>query len=110
MSTVPQLEELEEGSVFRLANITHTFPPDSPKPLPVHFAPSSADKERALETGLPLAAVTAGRSRYPTRMTSSDCAMSRRVSVFSERTLPQSSVPWRGVYYTTIWNDSRPGA
>ena len=54
MTTSSDLEELEEGTVFRLTNITHSFPPSSPRPLPSHFEPSTADKERALATHQPV--------------------------------------------------------
>jgi hypothetical protein len=38
--------ELEEGIVFRLANVRDTFPPDSPKLHVAHFALSDRDKSR----------------------------------------------------------------
>jgi hypothetical protein len=48
------LEELAEGVVFRLANISTDFPPTARRPLPFHFEPSSGDKERARATGHPV--------------------------------------------------------
>lgn len=44
-------EELLTGTVFRFAKITPTFPPDSTKPLPIHFTFNSKDGAQAAITG-----------------------------------------------------------
>jgi hypothetical protein len=45
--------ELERGVVFRLANISNDFPPDSEKLQPAHIALSDRDKQVAARKGLP---------------------------------------------------------
>jgi hypothetical protein len=46
-------EELLRGVVFRLANVSNDFPPDSPQLQPIHVALSDRDKEIARKKGLP---------------------------------------------------------
>jgi hypothetical protein len=47
------MEELERGTIFRLATLKDTFPPDSEKLQVSHFELSENDKRRAEETGSP---------------------------------------------------------
>jgi hypothetical protein len=63
MAATPDFEEILEGVVFRLANVTNDFPQDASKPLPSHFEPSTADKERSLALGHPVLLSVFDRSR-----------------------------------------------
>lgn len=47
------MEEIERGTLFRLATLKDTFPPDSEKLHVSHFELSENDKRRAEETGFP---------------------------------------------------------
>lgn len=47
------MEELEQGTIFRLATLKDTFPPDSEKLQVSHFELSENDKRHAEETGSP---------------------------------------------------------
>jgi hypothetical protein len=47
------MEELTTGVVFRLATITHVFPPDSKKLHVLHLEFSQNDKKQATERGTP---------------------------------------------------------
>jgi hypothetical protein len=47
------MEELERGTIFRLATLKDTFPPDSEKLQVSHFELSENDKRCAEETGSP---------------------------------------------------------
>ncbi|HYI08971.1 MAG TPA: hypothetical protein VEK57_07850 [Thermoanaerobaculia bacterium] len=44
-------EEIVTGVVFRLAKVGPRFPPDSRKPLSIHFEFSTADREEAVARG-----------------------------------------------------------
>jgi hypothetical protein len=46
-------EELENGIVFRLANVSNDFPPDSEKLQPAHLAISDRDRQAAAKAGAP---------------------------------------------------------
>lgn len=53
MST-PQFEQLWSGQILRMAKVSESFPPGSPKPLPAHFAPSSTEREKADQAQTPV--------------------------------------------------------
>jgi len=55
---VGEAEELRTGSVIRLAKVSDDFPPDSQRPRPEHFEPSTPEREIEERTGALLRSVS----------------------------------------------------
>jgi hypothetical protein len=109
-------EELFDGAVCRLAKIKDTFPPESTKPEPYHFRPSSDDTKEAKASGRPVLVSVWDLDRTsPTQaqalMGDDHPRLAFRLKVVDIRGIRAPGRPERLAVFRAIDpNDHRPGA